>query len=182
VDYLRFFHSSFVEFLRSSSPSKRHYFNPRDIHCGFVEDCLRALGKTKLLYAKELPWKPLNPNPLSVADQIFTYAATHVWSACTSIGDLNGHPLLDTVLDFNFTRLQLVGSKLPARQLRYFARWLATQMEKNHRSSIIRWNEVQEPLFASREVQDKDRCFVIGKQSKAIAVYITSDTVILSRE
>ncbi|KAF9444913.1 hypothetical protein P691DRAFT_806437 [Macrolepiota fuliginosa MF-IS2] len=182
MDHLRFFHSSFVEFLRSSSASTRHCFNPRDIHCNFVEACLRALGKTKLLYAKELPWKSLHPNPLSIADQILTYAATHVWSACTSIEDLGGHPLLDMILDFNFTRLQFVGSKIPARQLRYFVRWLAAQMKKNHRSSIIRWNEVQEPLFASREVQDKDRCFVIGKQLKAIAVYITSDTVILSRE
>ncbi|KAF9441546.1 hypothetical protein P691DRAFT_766161 [Macrolepiota fuliginosa MF-IS2] len=152
VDHLDFFHSSFIEFLRVSSRSQNFFLDARVIRYNFVEACFRALGKTKLLYAKSLPWQPSRPNSVSLAHRILAYTANHVWSACTSIDDLSGHPLLDTILDFNFTRLEFVESKLPARQLRYFVQWLISQMERSGRNSIVQWNEVKTPLFV-RHIQ-----------------------------
>lgn len=128
VDHLRFFHSSFVEFLKNPSRSQSFAFRPRDIHSGYAEACFRALGQTKVLYAKNLSWKARKPSALSLAHRILTYAAHHVWTACTNIGDLGNHPLFDLILDFNFTRLQFVEGKIPALHIRYFVRWLAIQV------------------------------------------------------
>ncbi|KAF9446961.1 hypothetical protein P691DRAFT_732228 [Macrolepiota fuliginosa MF-IS2] len=180
AEHLHFFHSSFIEFLRVPSRSQRFFLDPQSIYSDFGEACFSALGQTKLLYAKNLFWKPSKPNPLSLAHRILTYAVNQVWSACVNIQDIGGHHLFDMIVDFNFTRLQFHDSKIPARQLRYFVWWLTAQMEKNNRESIIHWKEVKTPRFAARETGEKDRCFTIGQGSKAVMVQITSELVILS--
>lgn len=131
IDHLRFFHTSFVEFLRNPSRSAPFSLNTRAIHTHFARACFDALGKTKLFYAKNLPWKPAESsktNALSISHHILSYAATHVWSVCINSGDDGDPSLLDSILDFDFTQLRFVERRLPATQFRNFVEWLSHQV------------------------------------------------------
>lgn len=131
TEYLRLFHTSFREFLRDPSRSTIFVINPQHVRFKFVEACFRALGKTKLLYGKELKWKPLPnmSNPLSIAHHILGYAATYVWRACVDIGDVGDSvPVLDLISGFNFAQLRFVERRIPATLLREFVYWLCKQV------------------------------------------------------
>lgn len=128
MSYLRFFHTSFVDFLRDSSRSGRFTLHPLDIHKRFGEACFRALGQTKVLFAKNLPWKMIKPNALTISHHVLSYAARQVWGACLNTGNEGESPLLDVIGGFDFSRLIFVKRTIPALALRRFATWLAKQV------------------------------------------------------
>ncbi len=168
TEYLRLFHTSFREFLRDPSRSSSYAIYPQIVRSKFVEACFQALGKTKLLFGKELGWKPLLnvSNPLSIAHHILCYAATYVWRACVEIGDAGNLPLLDVITNFNFAQLRFVERHIPAARLREFVYWFSKQVssrffhlvslvdnksrpqiQNNNRRDVVKWNEVDPRLF-----------------------------------
>jgi hypothetical protein len=127
-DHLRFYHSSFPDFLKNRTRSGQFALKPSDIRMNFATACFQALSKTKFAFAKELPWKTTKPNPLSTSHYILSYAARNVWVACVSIDDLTKSPLLDVITNFNFGRLIFVKRTIPASSFRMFAEWLSKQV------------------------------------------------------
>ncbi|KAF9445461.1 hypothetical protein P691DRAFT_805674 [Macrolepiota fuliginosa MF-IS2] len=147
IGYLRFFHTSFTDFLKDPARSGRFSLVMGDIHSTFAAACFKALGKTKVLYAKNLPWKTNRPNGLTIAHHVLSYAATHVWKACISVGDTGDvMPLFDVIVHFDFTRLLFVKRMIPVSGLRDFVKWLSKQQE-NQPHDIIKWHEVDPLLF-----------------------------------
>ncbi|KAF9441026.1 hypothetical protein P691DRAFT_766864 [Macrolepiota fuliginosa MF-IS2] len=179
VGHLRFFHTSFVEFLKNPSRSKSFALDTPTINARFAGACFDALGKLKIFYAKNLPWKPSSSSkmhPLSIAHQILSYAAIHVWEVCVNASESENQPVLDLILDFDFTQLQFVEQNIPAAHFRNFVEWLSRQ---NLPREIIREHEVDTQLFGARFAGEKYRCVTLGEGAKAIKVYFTGDKVIL---
>jgi hypothetical protein len=142
LDHIRFFHASFLGFLKTESRSSAkanerrgvtgvsYYVDRRQTRLDIAGVCFEALGKTKLRYAKELSWLPGSSdqmNILSLAHQVISYAASCVWSICVDL-DEGDTPFLDLITNFDFTKLRFVQSQLSTKPFYEFVKWLSKEV------------------------------------------------------
>lgn len=131
-DSLRFFHTSFPDFLLSPARSKEYSQDPDLCHSRLVEASFRVLDNTTVASSKSLSWRPSNfvleeaesPSALSIAYDTLSFVATHTWHAFTQIPSPKLELLRDTVANFDFSRLRSISEVIPVRPFIHFLRRL----------------------------------------------------------
>lgn len=135
-DSLHFFHASFPDFLLHRSRSGEYFQDSDDHRFKLLKACFLALDSTSAAYSDSLSWLPpdhdqddsdeiSSESPLSVSHEVLSLATTHTWELCTRLSKpQEWDPLLKTVANFDFGRLQSFSDALPVQPFIHFIRWV----------------------------------------------------------
>ncbi|KAF7768370.1 hypothetical protein Agabi119p4_7613 [Agaricus bisporus var. burnettii] len=192
-DHIHFFHASFVGFLKTKSRSYAkanqrwgdaeisYHIDSRQIRLDIAKVCFETLGKTKLRYARELSWPPGTSdqmNVLSLAHQVISYAASCTWKLCIELEEGDTH-LLDLIVNFDFMKLRFVQNQLPTKPFHDFIEWLSKELKRTGRDDIVQWDDSNSCPFGPHAISERERCFLLGRESKAVRVHVTPTRVII---
>ncbi|KAF9444582.1 hypothetical protein P691DRAFT_677324 [Macrolepiota fuliginosa MF-IS2] len=126
-DSLRFLHVTFPDFLTNSNHSGLYVLDLDAQRSHLIDACFHVLNDTRTTYAKNISWRPpedaTSPSALSVSDDIFTFITNHTWDVFAETSSPSLGVLRDTVISFDFSRLQQVSGKIPVRPFIRFISW-----------------------------------------------------------
>lgn len=131
---LRFFHSSFPDFLTNPQRSGRLVQDVYHLRRQLALVCFRVLGNSEVSYAEGMSlsspehWigkgeRGRIPAPLSMAYVIIKFASKHVWEICARLHTPTLQ-ILRAVGSFDFRKLQSTCEYIPPQEFVKFLQWL----------------------------------------------------------
>ncbi|KAF9449223.1 hypothetical protein P691DRAFT_774822 [Macrolepiota fuliginosa MF-IS2] len=200
---LRYFHTSFTDFLTNPNRSRSLMQDPRARRVQLTKACFVILCNTEVFYARGLSQSPPPDDtdassPLSISYHISIFASSHTWEMCALIPNPDEELLCQTVCAFDFRRLKTICETILPRPFIDFLRWLhqytkelpelADLIRTRPRSDtdtqfIQAFEYLSLPLDLASQPDEKElespRYALLGIDEQTVAILATHETVMV---